>query len=100
MKNWNPSPPRRTDSPNRPTDDLRAALGNPSINPGSPAQVLAALRAEGISLESTAEEALKAADDGRLVPLVLAHREASKRAQQAEALVGHIRIRRADPRAL
>jgi len=73
------------------TDDLRAALGNPSINPGSPAQVLAALRANGISLESTAEEALKAADDGRLIPLVLAHREASKRAQQAEALVGHIR---------
>ena len=73
------------------TDDLRTALGNPSINPGSPAQVLAALRANGISLESTAEEALKAADDGRLIPLVLAHREASKRAQQAEALVGHIK---------
>jgi DNA polymerase-1 len=73
------------------TDDLRAALGNPSINPGSPGQVLAALRAAGISLESTAEEALKAADDGRLIPLVLAHREASKRAQQAEALVGHIK---------
>ncbi|MCX6864860.1 MAG: DNA polymerase, partial [Verrucomicrobia bacterium] len=73
------------------TDDLRAALGNPSINPGSPGQVLTALRAAGISLESTAEEALKAADDGRLIPLVLAHREASKRAQQAEALVGHIK---------
>ena len=73
------------------TDDLRAALGNPSINPGSPAQVLAALRSNGISLESTAEEALKAADDGRLIPLVLAHREASKRAQQAEALIDHIR---------
>jgi DNA polymerase-1 len=73
------------------TDTLRAALGNPSINPGSPGQVLAALRAAGISLESTAEEALKAADDGRLIPLVLAHREASKRAQQAGALVGHIK---------
>jgi DNA polymerase-1 len=72
------------------TADLRTALGNPSINPGSPGQVLAALRTAGISLESTAEEALKAADDGRLIPLVLAHREASKRAQQAEALVGHI----------
>jgi DNA polymerase I-like protein with 3'-5' exonuclease and polymerase domains len=33
---------------------------------------------------------LKAADDGHLVPLVLAFREASKRAQQAESLVGHI----------
>ena len=72
-------------------NDLRAALGNPSLNPASPGQVLTALRANGISLESTAEEALKAADDGRLIPLVLAHREASKRAQQAEALVGHIK---------
>ena len=81
-------------------DDLRTALGNPSINPGSPGQVLAALRAKGLKLESTAEEALKAADDGHLVPLVLAHREASKRAQQAESLVGHIQNRRADPRTL
>jgi DNA polymerase-1 len=72
------------------TADLRTALGNPSINPGSPGQVLAALRKAGLTLESTSEEALKAADDGRLIPLVLAHREASKRAQQAEALVGHI----------
>ena len=71
--------------------DLRGALCNSSLNPASPAQVLAALRANGISLESTAEEALKAANDGRLIPLVLAHREASKRAQQAEALVGHIK---------
>ena len=71
-------------------DDLRTALGNPAINPGSPGQVLAALRAKGLKLESTAEEALKAADDGHLVPLVLAFREASKRAQQAESLVGHI----------
>ena len=72
------------------TADLRVALGNQTINPGSPAQLLAALRAKGISLESTAEEALKAADDGTIIPLVLTHREASKRAQQAEALVGHI----------
>jgi DNA polymerase-1 len=71
-------------------EDLRTALGNPGINPGSPGQVLAALRAKGLKLESTAEEALKAADDGHLVPLVLAFREASKRAQQAESLVGHI----------
>ena len=72
-------------------NDLRAAVSLPSLNPASPGQVLAALRAAGLSLESTAEEALKAANDGRLIPLVLAHREASKRAQQAEALVGHIK---------
>jgi DNA polymerase-1 len=71
-------------------DDLRTALGNPSLNPASPSQVLAALRGAGIKLESTAEEILKASDDGHLVPLVLAHRETSKRAQQAESLVGHI----------
>jgi DNA polymerase-1 len=72
------------------SDDLRAALGNPGINPASPAQLLAALRANGLKLESTAEEKLKEADDGHLVPLVLAFREASKRAQQAESLIDHI----------
>jgi DNA polymerase-1 len=71
-------------------DSLRTELGTQSLNPASPGQVLAALRNAGLKLESTAEEALKAADDGRLVPLVLAHREAVKRAQQAESLVGHI----------
>ena len=76
---------------NQAAADLRTALGNPSLNPASPGQVLAALRAKGISLESTAEEVLKAADDGTLIPLVLTHREAIKRAQQAEALVGHIK---------
>jgi DNA polymerase I-like protein with 3'-5' exonuclease and polymerase domains len=48
-------------------DDLRAALGNPGINPASPGQLLAALRAKGLKLESTAEDVLKAADDGHLV---------------------------------
>ncbi|MBL9154745.1 MAG: hypothetical protein JNK37_19855 [Verrucomicrobiales bacterium] len=71
--------------------DLREALGSPGLNPGSPAQLLAALRSQGIALESTAEEALKAADDGRIIPLILAHREASKRAQQAETLIEHVK---------
>ncbi len=70
---------------------LREALSMPGLNPGSPAQTLAALRTAGLELDSTNEEALKAADDGIIVPLVLAHREAVKRAQQAEALVGHIK---------
>jgi DNA polymerase-1 len=74
------------------SDDLSVALGNPGINPASPAQLLAALRAKGIKLESTAEEKLKEADDGHLVPLVLAFREASKRAQQAKALIEHIKL--------
>ena len=71
-------------------DELRHALGKPSINPNSPPQLLEALRDAGLVLDSTAEEALKAADDGRLVPLVLAYRKASKRAEQAEKLVGHV----------
>jgi hypothetical protein len=50
------------------SDDLRIALGNPGINPASPAQLLAALRGKGIKLESTAEEKLKEADDDHLVP--------------------------------
>jgi DNA polymerase-1 len=69
---------------------LREALGVPALNAGSPKQLLAALASAGIHLESTSEEALRAADDGRIVPLILAHREASKRAQQAESLIGHI----------
>jgi DNA polymerase I-like protein with 3'-5' exonuclease and polymerase domains len=52
--------------------------------------LLTALRGKGLKLESTSQEALKAAEDGHLVPLVLAFRETSKRAQQAEALIGHI----------
>lgn len=69
---------------------IRDAFGSESINPSSPKQLLAALRAAGVSVASTSEEELKANDDGRLVPLILAHREASKRAQQAEALREHI----------
>jgi DNA polymerase-1 len=72
-------------------DNLRTALGNPSINPASPGQLLTALRAKGLKLESTAEEKLKESDDGVLVPLVLEFREASKRAQQSEALIDHIK---------
>ena len=70
---------------------LRAALSMPGLNPGSPAQMLAALRSAGLDLDSTNEEALKAADDGRLVPLLLSMREAEKRAQQAEALIDAIK---------
>ena len=69
---------------------LREALGVPTLNAGSPKQLLAALSSAGIHLDSTAEEALTAADDGRIIPLILAHREAAKRAQQSEALIGHI----------
>ncbi len=70
---------------------LRDALGDPGINPASQPQLLAALSAAGLALDSTKEEALAAVDDGRLVPLVLAMREAGKRAQQARALLDAVR---------
>ncbi len=72
-------------------NNLRAALSMPGLNPGSPVQMLAALRSAGLDLDSTNEEALKAADDGRLVPLLLSMREAEKRAQQAEGLIDAIK---------
>lgn len=75
---------------NRAADQLRAALNQPALNPASPAQLLAALRHAGLSIQSTAEDALKSANDPTFVPLILAYREAVKRAQQAESLIGHI----------
>jgi DNA polymerase-1 len=74
----------------RATHELRTALGSPTLNPASPGQLLAALRAAGLKLDSTKEESLKAVDDGRLVPLVLALREAGKQSQQAETLIKHV----------
>ena len=69
---------------------IRKAFGSESINPSSPKQLLAALRDAGVAVTSTREDELKANDDGKIIPLILAHREASKRAQQAEALRNHI----------
>jgi len=69
---------------------LRSSLGNPSLNPKSVPQLLAALQTAGLPLVSTSEEALKAANDGKFVPLVLAYRTACQRAQQAKSLVKHI----------
>ena len=74
----------------RATDDLRTALGSPALNPASVPQLLAALCQHGLAIESTNEETLMAANDNHLVPLVLAYREASKREQQAVALIKQI----------
>ncbi|MEN8677583.1 MAG: DNA polymerase, partial [Alteriqipengyuania sp.] len=71
-------------------DALRAEVGEPQLNPSSPTQLLAVLRSCGLDLKSTREEELKQTDDGRLIPLVLRYRAAEKRAQQAEALLGHV----------
>ncbi|RYD60861.1 MAG: hypothetical protein EOP83_18435 [Verrucomicrobiaceae bacterium] len=69
VASWNPSPPKPTDSPRR----------LPTI-----CELL-------WEIHRSTPPARANANDGRLVPLVLAHREASKRAQQAESLIGHIR---------
>ena len=66
---------------------LRNELHLPALNPGSPRQLLKALKAAGIELENTNEETLKAADDGEIIPLILEFRGAEKLAQQAASLL-------------
>jgi DNA polymerase I-like protein with 3'-5' exonuclease and polymerase domains len=66
---------------------LRQKLNLPKLNPGSPQQLLEALKASGIELENTNEETLKAADDGEIIPLILEFRGAEKLAQQAASLL-------------
>jgi DNA polymerase-1 len=66
---------------------LRQKLNAPKMNPGSPQQLLEALKAAGIALENTNEETLKAADDGEIIPLLLAFRGSEKLAQQAASLL-------------
>ena len=66
---------------------LRNKLGDPKLNPGSPKQLTEALALCGVQVENTNEETLKAADDGDLIPLILAFRGAEKLAQQARSLL-------------
>ena len=66
---------------------LRNELGLPALNTGSPKQLLKALRDTGIHVENTNEDTLKAADDGRIIPIILAYRGAEKLAQQARSLI-------------
>jgi DNA polymerase I-like protein with 3'-5' exonuclease and polymerase domains len=66
---------------------LRQKLNLPKLNPGSPQQLLEALKAAGIELENTNEETLKAADDGEIIPLIIDYRSAEKLAQQAASLL-------------
>jgi DNA polymerase I-like protein with 3'-5' exonuclease and polymerase domains len=66
---------------------LRNKLGDPKLNPGSPQQLREGLARCGIQVENTNEESLKAADDGDLIPLILAFRGAEKLAQQAHSLL-------------
>lgn len=68
-------------------EQVRQALGKPSLNPASPDQLLDALRAVGIHVENTSEDTLKAVSDGKIVPLLLAYREQTKLAQQAASLL-------------
>ena len=66
---------------------LRNELGLPALNPGSPKQLLKALAGQGIAVADTNEDTLKAADDGRIIPIILAYRGAEKLAQQAKSLI-------------
>ncbi len=71
-------------------DDLRAALGAPSLNLASPLKLLKALQEAGLKLKSTRAEDLKRVEENPLVPLLLRHRTAKKRVEQAEALIKHV----------
>ncbi len=66
---------------------LRQKLGAPKLNAGSPKQLAEALKAAGIDVGDTHEDTLKAADDGEIIPLILAFRAAEKLAQQAASLL-------------
>ena len=66
---------------------LRELLTAPKLNPSSTQQLTKALQAHGITLSSTDEETLKAADDGTIIPVILAYRSAEKQAQQATTLL-------------
>ena len=66
---------------------LRELLDSPKLNPASPQQLMQALALHGIELADTNEETLKAADDGVIIPVILACRAADKLAQQAKTLL-------------
>ena len=70
--------------------ELRILLNSPSLNPGSPKQLKEALSCVGIEVPNTNQETLKAADEGRIIPAILALRGAEKSAQQAESLLDSI----------
>jgi len=72
------------------SDELRTLLNSPSLNPGSTAQLKAALSRAGIEVPNTSEETLKAADDGLIIPAILALRGAENSAKQAGSLLESI----------
>jgi DNA polymerase-1 len=66
---------------------LRLMFQQPTLNPSSPKQLVAALRQMGIAVEGTAEEALLKVDDGNVIPMILKFRGAEKAGQQAKKLL-------------
>lgn len=63
--------------------ELAALLRAPSLNPSSPKQLQGALARVGIKVANTNESTLRAADEGRIIPAILAFRSKEKQAQQA-----------------
>ena len=68
-------------------ETLRESLQQPALNPASSRQILSALQARGIAIDNTDEDSLKAANDGTIIPSLLAYRSAEKQAQQASSLL-------------
>ena len=67
------------------TARVREVLGDPNINPASPAQLKAALHRIGLNVEDTSAEVLSDVDH-EAVRAVLAYREHEKTAQQSKSL--------------
>jgi len=66
---------------------LSGLLNMPSLNPNSTKQLLSALSRFGIKVENTREPTLASADDGKIIPLILAFREQEKLVQYATGLL-------------
>jgi DNA polymerase I len=60
------------------------------INPASPAQLLSALKEQGVNLPDTSEETLRRSADTKFVPIVLRYRAAEKRQQLTRTLLDSI----------
>ncbi len=70
--------------------EVRDLLALPDLNIGSSKQLLAALKALGIPLDSTNEESLQSCGEKEIIPKVLASRALEKQAQQAASLLDSV----------
>lgn len=68
-------------------ETIRGLLDCPTLNLGSPAQLLVALKSKGLEIENTTEETLQRCGEKSIIPKVLEYRGLEKQAQQAASLI-------------